>query len=141
MKHALSLLSLLLLTAAVPAAAQQPRTVAIGQVVTSQLDAADPALEDGSRYETWSFEARAGQLLIISLGSAEFDTYAYLGEGTGTEFREISSNDDSMDFTDSTIEFRVPRDGTYLVRAGAFGDGMGEYKMVVFDASSMQPPR
>lgn len=138
MKHALSLLSLLLVTSAVPAAAQQqPRTVTVGQVVTSQLDAADSALENGSRYETWSFQARTGQLLIISMGSAEFDTYAYLGEGTGTDFREVSSNDDSMGITDSSIEFRVPRDGTYIIRAGAFGDGMGEYTLVVFDASNM----
>ena len=137
MKHALSFLSLLLVMAAAPAAAQQPRSIAIGQPVPSQLDESDPALEGGSKYETWSFQARAGQLLIISMGSDDFDTYAYLGEGTGGAFREISNNDDSMESTDSSIEFRVPRDGTYLIRASAFEDGTGEYVILVFDASDM----
>jgi hypothetical protein len=122
--------------AAVPAAAQQPRPIAVGQPVAGELDASDSALENGSPYETWSFQARAGQLLVISMGSGEFDTFAYLGEGTGGEFRELSSNDDSLGSTDSSIEFRVPRDGTYLIRASAFEDGVGTYTLIVYDASS-----
>jgi Bacterial pre-peptidase C-terminal domain len=137
MKHALRVLvPVLLAMAAVPAAAQQPRLIPVGQPMAGELDASDSALENGSRYETWSFEARAGQLLIISMGSDDFDTYASLGEGTGGEFREINSNDDSLGSTDSSIEFRVPRDGTYLIRAGAFSDGVGRYTLIVYDASS-----
>lgn len=127
----------LLAMAAVPAAAQQqPQSIAVGQVVTGQLNASDSALEGGARYDTWSFQARAGQLLIISMGSDEFDTYAYLGEGTGGEFREISNNDDSMGSTHSSIEFRVPRDGTYLIRASSFEEGEGTYTLLVYDAGS-----
>jgi hypothetical protein len=136
MKHVLKLLVPLLAMAAAPLAAQQPRTVAIGQLVAGELDASDSALEGGARYETWSFQARAGQLLIISMGSDEFDTYAYLGEGSGSEFREISNNDDSLSSTHSSIEFRVPRDGTYLIRASSFETGEGKYTLLVFDAGS-----
>ena len=121
MKRILSLVPLLLSMVAVPAAAQQPRPISIGQVTTSQLDASDGVLESGSYYETWSFQARAGQLLIISMGSDVFDTYAALGRGTGSEFREITNNDDSLGTTDSSIEFLVPEDGTYLIRSSAFG--------------------
>lgn len=137
MKRILSLIPLLLSMVAVPAAAQQPRPISIGQVTTSQLDASDGVLEGGSYYETWSFQARAGQLLIISMGSDVFDTYAALGRGTGGQFQEISNNDDSLDATDSTIEFLVPEDGTYLIRSSAFGEReTGEYQLLVFDASS-----
>jgi hypothetical protein len=137
MKHTLSLVTLLLVMAAAPAAAQQPRPIAIGQPMAGQLEASDSKLENGSYYDTWSFQARAGQLLIISLGSDDFDTFAYLGEGSGGEFREITNNDDSMGGTDSSIEFRVPRDGTYLVRVGSFEEGEGGYTLVVFDASNL----
>jgi hypothetical protein len=137
MKRILSLVPLLLSMVAVPAAAQQPRPISIGQVTTSQLDASDGVLESGSYYETWSFQARAGQLLIISMGSDVFDTYAALGRGTGSEFREITNNDDSLGTTDSSIEFLVPEDGTYLIRSSAFGEReAGEYQLLVFDASS-----
>lgn len=137
MKRILSLIPLLLSMAAVPAAAQQPRPISIGQVTTSQLDASDPVLEGGSYYETWSFQARAGQLLVISMGSDVIDTYAAVGRGTGGQFQEISNNDDSLGITDSTIEFLVPEDGTYLIRSSAFGEReAGEYQLLVFDASS-----
>lgn len=135
MKLALSVVPLLVVMAAVPAAAQQPRSISVNQPVTSRLDESDSALENGSRYETWTFQARAGQLLVISMGSDEFDTYVYVGEGTGGAFQEIGNNDDSLGSTDSTFEFRVPRDGTYLIRSSAFEDGAGEYTLVVFDAS------
>ena len=145
MKRILSLAPLLLVMAAAPAAAQpgaaatrpsDPRPIAIGQPVGSRLDAADGVLESGSYYETWSFQARAGQLLVISMGSGDFDTIVTLGRGTGAEFREIGSSDDALESTDSSFEFRVPQDGTYLVRAHSFSRGeTGEYRLIVFDAS------
>jgi hypothetical protein len=135
MKHLLSLAPLLLALAAVPAAAQQPRSLSIGQVVASQLEASDGTLQDGSPYETWTFQARAGQLLIISMGSDDFDTILVFGHESGGQFQEISTNDDSAGSTDSTIEYQVPRDGTYVIRATSYEKGDGAYTLIVFDAT------
>ncbi len=149
MKHTLNLVPLLLVMAAAPAAAQtgiqagptitgpsEPRPIPIGRPTVSRLDASDPVLEEGSYYETWSFQARAGQLLVISMGSDDFDTFVTLGRGTETAFQEITFSDDALQSTDSSIEFRVPEDGTYLIRSRSFEKGeTGEYVLLVFDAS------
>lgn len=141
MTRTLSLIPLLLAMAAAPAAAQaarpsEPRPIPIGQVVGSQLDASDGVLESGQFYETWTFQARAGQLLVISMGSGDFDTYVALGRGTGGEFREIAFNDDALESTNSSVEFRVPEDGTYVIRSHSFEKGeTGQYTLIVFDAS------
>jgi len=139
MMRTLSLVPLLLVMAASPAAAQQgspePRAISIGQRVVSQLDASDPKLEDNSYHEIWSFQARAGQLLIISMGSDDFDTFLSLGRMVDGQFREITSNDDSLQSTDSSIEIRVKQDGTYVIRSNSFGEGeSGQYSLLVFEA-------
>lgn len=136
MKRTLSLLALLLATAAVPAAAQSAaRPLQIGQTVTSELDASDGKLEEGSYYETWTFQARAGQKLVISMGG-DFDTYLVLGYMDGGEFRQIIDGDDSLWSTDSTIDFDVRNDGTYVIRARSFAeDETGRYTLVVFDGA------
>jgi hypothetical protein len=138
MKPTLSLAALLLTLAAVPAPAQtpEPRTLSIGQVVTGQLDASDPTLPDGAQhYDTWTFQARAGQLLVISMGSDDFDTLLTVGQMVGGEFREIDSGDDALGTTDSSVELPVRQDGTYVIHATSFSRGeTGPYTLVVFDA-------
>jgi hypothetical protein len=139
MKHTLTLLPLLLALAAAPAAAQATppsRSIAIGQTVVGQLDAADAKQEDGSFYETWTFQARAGQRLIISMGSSDMDTYLILGYMEGGEFHGLEEGDDAYGSTDSSIEFSVRRDGTYVIRASSFAEGeTGPYTLLVFDPS------
>lgn len=136
MKHALSLAPLLLTLAAAPAAAQQqPRSLPIGQLVASQLETSDGTLEDGTPYETWTIQARAGQLLVISMGSDDFDTILIFGHESGGKFEQILDNDDSAGSTDSTIEYQVPRDGTYIIRASSYEKGVGAYNMIVLDST------
>lgn len=136
MTRILSLVPLLLALAAVPAAAQPgPRTIPVGQPVTSELDASDARADDGSFYETWTFQARTGQRVVISMGG-EFDTYLTLGYMEGGEFRPLSEGDDALFSTDSSIEWEVRRDGTYVIRSGSFAEGeTGRYVLLVYDAT------
>jgi hypothetical protein len=136
MKRILSLVPMLLVLAAIPAAAQSAaRPLTVGQTVSSELDASDSKLEDGSYSETWTFQARAGQRLVISMGG-EFDTYLVLGYMDGGEFRQISEGDDALFSTDSSIDFNVRRDGTYVIRTRSFSEGeTGKYTLVVFDGT------
>jgi len=112
------------------------RPLSIGQPMESSLDENDGTLDDDSHYELWTIRARAGQRLVITLASEDFDTYLAVGRMDGDDFEEIESNDDGEEGTDSEIVFTVPEDGTYVIRANSLGGGeTGEYVLTVRAAS------
>jgi tetratricopeptide (TPR) repeat protein len=86
--------------------------------------------DDNSLYDTYTFEAEAGQAVIITLESEEFDTYLLLENSQG---EHIARNDDiSDDDRNSSIAVVLPQAGTYQVLAGAFDDTQrGAYRLTV----------
>src|SRR5688572_18742030 len=49
--------------------------IAMGETVQGRLEASDPLLTDGSRYELYLYRGQAGELLRLTLRSADFDGY------------------------------------------------------------------
>ena len=86
--------------------------------------------EDNSLYDTYTFEAEAGQAVIITLESTEFDTYLLLRNGQG---ESINQNDDiSRDNRNSQIAVVIPETGTYQVLASAYDETQkGAYRLTV----------
>lgn len=111
-----------------------PRPLSAGQEVNGRLDEDDATLEtDGSYYELWSYQGRAGEQLRIRMESDEFDTYVAIGrmEECG-EFDEIATMDDGGEGTNTLLEVTLPEDGEYVIRANSFSaDETGSYTLVV----------
>ncbi|MGB3492895.1 MAG: PPC domain-containing protein [Elainellaceae cyanobacterium] len=105
---------------------------------TSVLLEADGALEsgdsvlpsDGSLYDEHPFNGRQGQPVVITLESAEFDTYLVLVSPSGSL---ISQNDDISDENrNSSITVILPETGTYLAIANAYDStGQGTYRLTI----------
>ena len=112
-----------------------PRPLSAGQEASGQLDDGDAVLEtDGSYYELWSYQGRAGEQLRIRMSSEDFDTYVAIGrmEGGCGDFEELATMDDGGDGTNTLLEFTLPEDGEYVIRANSFSaDQTGDYTLVV----------
>jgi S1-C subfamily serine protease len=95
------------------------------------LGSNSPILEvDGSRYEEHVFEGTAGQRVIISLESRDFDPYlALLGPGDVL----VGENDDvSTNSLDAGLSVTLPADGLYRVLANTYdATGSGRYTLTV----------
>lgn len=112
-----------------------PRPVQAGAEVNSALDEDDAVLEaDGSFYELWSYQGRAGEQIRIRMSSDAFDTYVAIGrmEGGCRDFEEIATMDDGGEGTNTLLEITLPEDGEYVIRANSFSaDQTGDYTLVV----------
>lgn len=112
-----------------------PRPLTAGQAASGELDENDAVLEtDGSFYELWSYQGRAGEQLRIRMSSEEFDTYLAIGrmEGGCGDFEELATMDDGGEGTNTLLEFTLPEDGEYVIRANSFSaDQTGDYTLVV----------
>ncbi|MDB9314260.1 trypsin-like peptidase domain-containing protein [Spirulina sp. CS-785/01] len=87
-------------------------------------------LPDGSFYEEYRFEGRAGQSVTLTLESQEFDTYLILLNAQGDKLAE---NDDVTDGnTNSRLTVNLPRTGVYRVLVNSYQQGeRGRYRLTV----------
>ena len=116
------------------AAQQQPassRPIRVGQTVEGMLNEGDPVLDDGSYYELYTFEGRAGQDIRITLRSTDFDAYLQFGEWDGENIDVMYSDDDSGEGTeglDSMLELTLPGTRTYAIMANSvYGAEHGDF--------------
>ena len=134
----LSQLWLLLMLALVsfrPLAAQV--TIASGQSVSGQLQSSDLMMSDGSYYDEYVITARAGDELVMTLRSSDFDAYLQWGTGQGTNFSAENSNDDGGGGTDSELTVVVGSPGTWTIRANSlYPEQTGAYTLEVRGSSS-----
>ncbi len=111
------------------------RMVRVGDTKNSTLEAGDRVLGDGSYYEVWFFEARAGDRVTVAMRSSAFDTYLAIGRHNG---EQLESNDDAEEGnTNSAISFTAPDNGTYVIRTNSFGEGeSGAYSLMLVAGGS-----
>lgn len=76
----------------------------------------------------YTFTGRAGQAIVISMNSADFDTVLVLLNASG---EEVARNDDYGRSLNSTIVTTLPSDGVYKVLAQSFGGQGGSYTLNV----------
>ena len=90
----------------------------------------DVVPSDGSFYDDYQLEGRAGQSVIITLESDEFDTYLVL---IGPDGRVIDENDDlNSETTNSSLRVTLPFSGKYKILANAVDNqGRGRYILTV----------
>ena len=102
------------------------------------LEPGDAVLEvDGSLYDIHRFEGRAGQAIVITAESEEFDTYLWLLDG---EDRALQRNDDWQGSTNSALGYVLPEDDVYQVWVNTkTAQGQGNYRLLVEMASDDAP--
>jgi len=118
-----------------PAGAQV--AIRAGQTVSGALTAQDPKLGDGSYYDGYVYQGRRGERLTITMRSSAFDTYLGIGRGRGTSYTPLGTDDDGAGGTDSKLEFTLPADGEYVIRANALAaDETGAYTLELVSSSA-----
>jgi hypothetical protein len=115
-----------------PGPGAQGRTIRAGQTVNGRITSADPELGDGSNYQQWLYEGRAGEQVVVTLASADFDAFLRWGRMSGGAYEHIGYDDDGAGGTDSRLTVTLDRAGTYAFQANTFGPGMtGSYTLSV----------
>ena len=119
------------ITEASPAIASQP---ASGSYILDQpgtLAPGDNTLGDGSLFDTHTFSGEAGQPVVITMESPDFDTFLVLLDPSG---EPIADNDDIVAGSNlnSQIQIALPQSGVYRIIANAFdASGRGRYRLTV----------
>jgi hypothetical protein len=108
-----------------------PRRSAVGprSVVTDTLTEADPIV-DSRRYRTWTYSARAGERITITMRSPEFDTFLGVGY-LDADTVIIAETSDDWEDTDSRITITAPQAREYVIYAMSFGSDGGAYTLGV----------
>ena len=108
----------------------QPTALVAGRTVTGNLQSSDGV---GSSfygpYDEWSYSARAGQNVVITMDSEDVDAYLVVLRDDGTE---VARDDDGGTDYNARVEFRVPATGRYtIVAASLFSEETGRYTLRV----------
>jgi uncharacterized caspase-like protein len=107
---------------------------------TGQLDSqAEPI---SSRYfrqgEAYTFSGEAGQSVLITLDSEDFDTYLILQNDRGETLAE--DDDGGEEGSNSALRFTLPETGTYRVLVTPFNEGFsGAYDLKVYGQRLITP--
>lgn len=110
----LTIIICLIATSAMLTAAQDDATpITYGETITGTVSAESPS-------QFYSFDAAAGDNVLIDLQSDDFDTYLYLRDADGAE---VTSDDDGGSGFNSRLQgFDIPVDGTYIIEATSYSN-------------------
>lgn len=117
-------------TAAAPAsrASREPTPIALGAAVQGQLNDSSNILPDGSFYNPYVFEGRAGQTITVEMNSQDVDAYLILLAPDRDDF-SIQDDDGGGDLN-ARISVQLPYTGSYLVLANSLAEGeAGSYQL------------
>lgn len=81
---------------------------------------------EGDAGVSYTIDASAGQLILISMESDEFDAYLTIADASGTE---LAYDDDSGSSNNALLAFVVQADGTFTVTAEPSWSGSGAYTL------------
>ena len=119
---------------------QEPTAIAInGSPIQGMLDSRSNILPDGSYYNPYSFEGRAGQRITLDMASDELDSYLILIAADHDDF--FVEDDDSGGNLNARLSVQLPYTGTYLIFANAYAEGeTGRYQLRLSGGGSGSPP-
>jgi hypothetical protein len=90
------------------------------RVLSGQLLSGDRSLRSGEYYDEHTFEARAGQVLVVEMTSSAFDPYLIVISPSG----DREENDDwEGSASRSRVEWRIEESGTYRIVATSYEKG------------------
>jgi len=93
--------------------------------------------EDNSYFNSYTFDGRAGQQVVIEMTSTDLDAYLILLAPDGTS---IAQDDDSAGGTNSRLVATLPADGTYTILANTYSAGeTGNYNLRIATEAGATP--
>lgn len=100
-----------------------------GNVFRGELSSSDNKLSKGEYYDTYTFQAQAGQHAVVDMLSLDFDTWL----GVRSPGNETTENDDlDESSTNSRVELDINESGTWTIIATSFDPGItGSYEITV----------
>jgi len=131
-----------------PRTAQQSPMLGGGQVaqrisldgapIQGRLDSNSSVLQsDNSYYNTYTFEGRAGQQVVVEMTSRELNAYLILLTPDGDE---VGQDNDSGGDRNSRLAATLPTNGIYTILANTFEPGeSGRYRVRVATSNAAPP--
>ena len=111
---------------------QAQGAISAGQTVSGRLDASDYLRDDGTYYDDWFYEGRAGERISVTQRSSDFDSWLLIGRVVNGVFQLEEFNDDGAGGNDSRIDYTLPASGRYVIRVNVVGRGRtGSYTLRV----------
>jgi hypothetical protein len=118
-----------IVAAAAPARAQTP--IRVGETVSGQLTEKDPRISatDSSYYKPYVFHARAGDAVKITMRSSAFDSFLSVGRLENGAWRTRRFDDDGAGGNDSQLNWVVPEEGDWTIRANSVSVSTGPFTL------------
>lgn len=118
-----------------------PEPIAFGASLQGEIGEGDPRDDDDRGYDAFIFSGREGQRVQAVMRSGDFDTFLQIGKAEG-EFSVLAFDDDGlMEGTDSRLNYTLPEDGDYVLRALPLGsEGEGLYALELVDRGPQPRP-
>lgn len=122
----------------------KPFDIGFGQTREDELKDTSATADDGQRYVAYVFDGKAGQRIQFTVRSGDFDAVSeidLLTEGE-TTYEALASDDDGLrQGTDSRLNFTLPEDGRYELRAqGLERDAKGLFSVELTDRGPEPKP-
>ncbi|MCB9457378.1 MAG: hypothetical protein H6671_15435 [Anaerolineaceae bacterium] len=134
LKRAFLLIILIVsLTAVVQAQEPKPQIIEIGQQVSGNL-------ADISATNRYQFTAQEGDFLVITMNAVvvgDMDSTVTVESSPESGLYLYLYDDDSGGNYNSLLAMIVPQDGTYIVTAGTYSSGGGDYVLTVNRGTTM----
>ncbi|MEP7326797.1 MAG: PPC domain-containing protein, partial [Gemmatimonadota bacterium] len=118
----------------------EPTAIHAGQTAQGALAQDDAKMEDNSYYDLYTFQAKRGQRVTITMRSTAFDSYLAFGRIEDGSFNTLESDDDSGGGEDAKVEFNIPRDGEYAIRANSLFENVTGNYSVQLESGAAPPP-
>ena len=111
-----------------------PAALAYGATVQGEIVAEDPRDDENRGFDAYTFTGTAGNRVQLIMRSGDFDTYLQIGSPEG-DFYAMASDDDGLgEGTDSRLNYILPSDGAFIVRASPlYADADGLYSLELVD--------
>ena len=118
-----------------------PERLAFGASIQGELSDGDVRDSDNRPYDAFVFSGVEGQRIQAIMRSGDFDTLLQVGRA-GDRFTALAADDDGlMEGTDSRLNYTLPEDGDYVLRALPFSpDGEGLYALELIDRGPQPQP-
>jgi serine protease Do len=123
---------------AVASSGAAPSTIRVGQpAVQGALERGDAAFDDGGYFDLYSFTARRGQRLTITLRSDDFDAYVRLAYARSADDLDwVGEDDDGGLGTNARLSVTAPEDGEYWIAVSSYDEEPGGYELAVRESDA-----
>jgi hypothetical protein len=109
-----------------------PQPVEAGATVSGRLEAGDEAMGNGALTDTYIYHGRAGETIVVTLRSTDFDAVLAVGRPGHSGCRPMDTDNDGAGGTDSKLKVTFNDDADYHIHVRTHGsDGQGAYTLTV----------